>query len=123
MIVLFIMKSIFSIFHTQIFNRFYPFSFYFCKYSFFVYSVFNNIFYANNVTNIFDNNLYIAGLSNRSNKFLNCGCKVAGETITLFQQENTFKVHKIFITSENDSVFLIMIFIVFRFFSRKQINA
>ena len=42
------------------------------------------------------------------------------ESITLFQQENKFKVYKIFITSENNSVFLIIIFVVFTFFSRKQ---
>ena len=44
---------------------------------------------------------------------------MTGESITLFQQENKFKVYKIFITSENNSVFLIIIFIIFRFFSRK----
>ena len=41
------------------------------------------------------------------------------ESITLFQQENKFKVHKIFITSKINSVFLVII-VVFRFFSRKQ---
>ena len=78
-----------------------------------------NIFYVNNITNIFDNNLYITGLLNGNNKFLYCSCKVTGESITLFQQEK-FKVYKIFITLENNSVFLITIFIIFRFFSRKQ---
>ena len=63
--------------------------------------------------------MYITGLLNRDNKFLYCNCKVTGESITLFQQENKFKVYKIFITSENNSVFLIIIFIIFRFFSRK----
>ena len=63
--------------------------------------------------------MYITGLLNRDNKFLYCNCKVTGESITLFQQENKFNVHKIFITSENNSVFLIIIFIIFRFFSRK----
>ena len=114
--------NIFNISHTNVLSssdRFYPFSFYFCKYSFFIYSVFNDIFYVNNITNIFDNNLYITGLLNRDNKFLYCNCKVTGESITLFQQENKFKVYKIFITSENNSVFLIIIFIIFRFFSRK----
>ena len=53
---------------VQIF--FYPFSFYFCEYSFFIYSVFKDIFYVNNITNNFDNNLYITGLLNRDNKFL-----------------------------------------------------
>ena len=45
---------------------------------------------------------------------------MTGESITLFQQENKFKVYKIFITSENNFVFLITLFIVFRFFSKKQ---
>ena len=31
---------------------FYPFSFYFCEYSFFIYSFFNDIIYVNNITNI-----------------------------------------------------------------------
>ena len=80
--------NIFNISHTNVLSssdRFYPFSFYFCKYSFFIYSVFNDIFYVNNITNIFDNNLYITGLLNRDNKFLYCNCKVTGESITLFQ--------------------------------------
>ena len=97
-----------------------PFSFCFCKYSFFIYSVFNDIFYINNITNIFDNNLYIKGLLNRDDTLLYCNCKVTGESITLFQQENKFKLYKTFITLENNSVFLIIIFIIFRFFSRKQ---
>ena len=68
-----------------------PFSFYFCKYSFFIfiYSVFNDIFFINNITNIFDN-LYITGSLNRD-KFLYCNCKVTGESIRLFEQENKFK--------------------------------
>ena len=81
------------------------------------------IYYVNNVTIIFDNNLYTGlytGLLNRVNKFLYCDCKKTAKTITLFQQGNKFKVYKIFITSENNPVFLIIIFIVFRFFSRKQ---
>ena len=45
---------------------------------------------------------------------------MTGESIILFQRENKFKVYKIFITSENNSVFLIIIFIIFRSFSRKQ---
>ena len=51
-------------------DSFYPFSFYFSEYSFFIYSVCNSIFYLNNITNIFDHNLYITGLLNRDNKFL-----------------------------------------------------
>ena len=61
----------------------------------------------------------ITSLLNRDNKLLYCNCKMTGESITLFQQENKFKVHKIFITSENNSVFLVIIFIIFRSFSRK----
>ena len=93
--------NIFNMSHTNVLfsaDRFYPFSFYFCKYSFFIHSVFNDIFYANNINNTFDNNLYITGLLNRDNNFLYCNCKVTGEGITLFQQENKFKVYKIFIT-------------------------
>ena len=56
---------------------------------------------------------YITGLLNRDNKFLYCNCKVTGE-------KNKFKVYKIFITSENNSIFLIIILIIFRSFSRKQ---
>ena len=118
-----IVLNIFNISHkcfTQLRDYFYPFSFCFCKYSFFIYSVFIDIFYVNNITNIFDNSLYIIDLLNRDNKFLHHNFKVTGENITLFQQENKFKVYKIFITSENNSVFLIIIFIIFRFFSRKQ---
>ena len=98
-------------------DRFY--SFYFCKYSFFIYIVHFFIFCVNNITHIFDNNLYITGLSNRDNKFLHCNYKVTVESITLFPQENKFKVYKIFITSQNNSFFLIIIFIIFKFFSRK----
>ena len=57
--------NIFNVSHTNVLSSsgsFYPFSFYFCKYSFFLYSVFKDMFYVNNVTNIFDNNLYITGL-------------------------------------------------------------
>ena len=61
----------------------------------------------------------MTGLLNRDNKFLYCNCKVTAEIITLFQQENKFKLYKILITWENNSVFLTVIF-VFRFFSRKQ---
>ena len=38
----------------------------------------------------------------------------------MFQQESKFEVYKTFITSENESVFPIIIFIAFRFFSRNQ---
>ena len=64
--------------------------------------------------------MYVTGLLNRDNKFLYGNCKVTGDSITLFQQENKFKVYKIFITSENNSVFLVIVFIIFRSFSRKQ---
>ena len=63
--------NIFNISHTNVFSssdRFYPFKFYFCKHRFFICSVFNDIFYVNNITNIFDNNLYITGLLNWDNK-------------------------------------------------------
>ena len=44
--------KMFGILHTNILSpsdRFYPFSFYFCKYSFFIYSVFDNVCYVNNI--------------------------------------------------------------------------
>ena len=74
--------NVFNISHTNVLSSssyFYPFSFYFCKYSFFIYSIFNDIIYVNNITNIFDNNLYVTSLLNRDNKFLYCNCKVTGE--------------------------------------------
>ena len=97
-------------------DRWYAFSFYFCKYSFFIYSTFNDLFYVNNITNIFDNNLYIKGLLNSDNKFLYCNCEVTGENITSFQQESKFKVYNIFITLKNNSVFLIIIFVMVMLF-------
>ena len=115
--------NIFNISHTKVLSssdRFYPLSFYLSEYSFFIYSVFNGIFYVNNITNIFDDNLYITCLLNRDNKFLYCNCMVTVESITLFQQGNKFKVHKIFITSINNSVFLIIIFIGFRFLAESK---
>ena len=51
--------NIFNISYTNVLyssDNFYPYSLYFCKYSFLIYSVFNDIFYVNNITNIFDNN-------------------------------------------------------------------
>ena len=75
--------NIFNISHTNVLSsssRFYLFSFYFCKYSFSIYSIFNDIIHVNNIINIFDNNLYITGLLNRNNKFLYCNCKVIGES-------------------------------------------
>ena len=111
MIVLFIMMSKvskFSICHTQ---KFYLVQIVFILLVsifvniYFLYSVFNDIFYLNNITTIFDTNLYITGLFNRDNKFFYFNCKVTGENITLFQQGNKFKIHKFFITSENASFF------------------
>ena len=45
---------------------------------------------------------------------------VTGESITLFQQENKLEQQDIFIRSENKCIFPIIIFIIIRFFSRKQ---
>ena len=59
---------------------------------------------------------YIRGSLNGDNKILYCNCKVTGENITLFQQKNKLKVHKIFITWDNNSIF----YIFFRVFRRKQ---
>ena len=57
------MTSIFSIYHTKMFYLvqivFIFLVSIFVNIAFFVYSVFNDIFYVNNITNIFDNNLYI----------------------------------------------------------------
>ena len=68
-----------------------------------MYRAFNDIFYVNNITNTVEKNLYITGLLNRDNKFLYSNCKVIGESTPLFQQENKSKVHRIFITSENNA--------------------
>ena len=79
--------------HTNVLSspdRFYPFSFYFCEYSFFIYSVFNDILYVNNITNIFDNNLYITGLLNRD-KFLYRNCKVTGRASYCFNKKVSSK--------------------------------
>ena len=60
----------------------------------FLYTVFfNDIFCINKITNIFDNNAYKKGLLNRDNKFLYCNCKVTGDSVRLFQQENKFRVY------------------------------
>ena len=76
----------------------------------FFYTVFfNDIFCVNKITNIFDNNSFIKGLLNRDNKFLYCNCKVTGDSVTLFQQENKFRVYKTLITSKNNSDFLIQL--------------
>ena len=64
--------NIFNISYTNVLpssDRFYPFCFYFCKYSVIIYNVFNDIFYVNNITNIFDSNLYIKVLLKRDNNF------------------------------------------------------
>ena len=74
-----IMTSIFSIYHTQIFNLvqivFVLLVSIFVNIPF-LYSVFNDIFYVNNITNIFGSNLYITFLLNRDSKFLYCNCTV-----------------------------------------------
>ena len=85
-------------------------------------SDFNHIFYVNNITNIFDNSLFIIGLLNRGNRFLYYNCKVTGESINLFRQGNKFNIHKTFITSESNSVLHIIILIVFSLFSRKRLK-
>ena len=64
--------NIFNISYTNVLpssDRFYPFSFYFYKYSVLIYNVFNDILYVNNITNIFDSNLYIKVLLKRDNNF------------------------------------------------------
>ena len=47
--------NIFNTSHINVLSSldcFYPFSFYFCEYSFFIYSFLNDIFYVNNIINI-----------------------------------------------------------------------
>ena len=63
--------NLFNISHINVLSssdRSYPFSFYFCKYVSFMYSVYNDIFHVNNVTSVFDSNLY-TGLLDNDNKF------------------------------------------------------
>ena len=50
--------------------RFYHFSFSFHEYSFFINSVFYNIFNVNSFTNILNNDFYITYLIDRDNRFL-----------------------------------------------------
>ena len=50
--------------------RFYHFMFSFYEYSFFISSVFYNIFNVNSVTNILNNDFYITYLFDRNNRFL-----------------------------------------------------
>ena len=53
----------------------------------------------------------MTGLLNRDNKFSYCDCKVTAESIKLFQQENKFKVYKIFIAQKNNSFLLFLAFL------------
>ena len=103
----------FNISHINVLSssdRSYPFSFYFCKYVSFMYSVYNDIFHVNNVTSVFDSNLY-TGLLDNDNKFFTVFFKVTMDSITLFQQENKFKVYKIFITFKVYITFFDLVFL------------
>ena len=101
--------------------RFYHFSFSFHQYSFFINSVFHNIFNVNSVTDILNNDFYVTNLFDRDNRFLFCNYKVTGECISIFHQiKNKSNVSKIFITSDNNSFFLVIILVIFRVFNRKR---
>lgn len=113
----------FNIPHTNVLSSsdgLYNFGFYFCESSLFVYRVFTDILYLNNVTSIFDKNLYITGLLNNDNKFLYCNCQVAGIPLDCFKNKISSKYTKNFLTLENNSFYLIITSTVFRFFSRNQ---
>ena len=97
------------------------FSFSFYEYSFFINSVFYNIFNVNSVTNILNNDFYITYLFDRDNRFLFCNYKVTGECINIFhQRKNKSNMSKISITSDNNTFFLVIIFVLFRVFIRKR---
>ena len=101
--------------------RFYHFSFSFYEYLFFINSVFYNIFNVNSVTNILHNDFHITYLFDRDNRFLFCNYKVTGECINIFhQRKNKSNMFKISITSDNNPFFLVIIFVIFRVFNRKQ---
>ena len=109
---------LFSIYHTKTYFSaqyvFYHFSFCFHEYSYFINSVFHNIFNANSVTNVSNNDFYIAYLFDRDNRFLFFNYKVAGQCINIFHQR------KFLIISDNNDFFLVIIFVIFRVFNRKQ---
>ena len=77
--------AIFNIPHKNVLSssyHFYHFSYSF-KYSFFINSVFYNIFNVNSVTDIFNNDFYITYLFDRDNRFLFCNYKVTGQSINI----------------------------------------
>ena len=101
--------------------HFYHFSFSFHEYSFFINSVFYNIFNVNSFTNILNNDFYITYLIDRDNRFLLCNYKVTGECINIFhQRKNKSYISKISITSDNNTFFLVIFFVIFRVFDRKR---
>ena len=115
--------AIFNIPHTNLLSssyRFYHFSFPFYEYSFFSNSsfyVFNEI----SVTNTSNNDFYLTYLFDRDNRLLFCNYKVTGECINIFHQiKNKSNTFKISITSDNNAFFLVIIFVIFRVFNRKQ---
>ena len=58
--------------------HFYQFSYSFQEFSFFITSVFYNIFDVNSVTNILNNDFYLIYLCDKDNSFLFCNYKVTG---------------------------------------------
>ena len=100
--------------------RFYHLIFSLYEYSFFINSVFYNIFNVNSVTNILNNDFYITYLFDRDNRFLFCSYKVTGECINMFhQRKNKSNISKNSIASDNNAFFLVIFFVIFRVFKRK----
>ena len=116
--------AIFNIPHKYVSTssiRFYHLSFSFYEYSFFINSVFYNILNVNSVINILNNDFYITHLFDRDNRFLFCNYKVTGKCINIFhQRKNTSNMSIISIASDNHAFFLVIFFIIFRVFNRKQ---
>ena len=95
--------------------RFYLFSFSFYEYSFFINSVFYNIFDVNSVINILINDFYITYLFDKGNY------KVTGECINIFhQRKNKSTMSKNSMASDNNAFFLVIFFVIFRVFNRKR---
>ena len=84
------------------------FSFSFYEYSFFINSVFYNIFTVNSVTNVLNTDFYMTYLFDRDNRFLFCNYKVTGECINIFhRRKNKSNMSKNSIASDNNTFFLI----------------
>ena len=115
--------AIFNMSHKNVLSsshRFFHFSFSFYEYSFFINSVFYNVYNVSDVSNIFNNDLYITYLFDTDNRFLFCSYKVTGERIIIFyQRKSNSNMPKMSITSDNNVFFLVIIFFIFIIFNRK----